>query len=186
MPAKFNRRGEEGSWSPDERDDMYRDKLRSLLKVTETGCWEYQGWCNEWGYGTMGYRGKTWMVPRLAHVLWKGPIPKGFYICHTCDNPPCANPDHLWAGKSRENLKDCVAKGRHTQANQTHCKHGHPLSGDNVRTYKHGDGKLKRHCQTCVRIGHEKQSYIEWRRAYQAKRRAAKRAQHVRTTTEPM
>jgi len=176
MPAKINRRGEEGSWSPDERDDLYRDRLRSNVKVTETGCWEWQGWLNPWRYGTTRYRKKYWMVHRLAFVLWKGAIPRGHYICHTCDNPPCLNPDHLWAGKSRENLKDCVAKGRHSQAKQTHCKHGHLLEGDNVRIVFHGsDGKWKRQCQTCVRIGHKKPSYIAWRREYQRKRRAEKR-----------
>lgn len=147
---KIKRTGVEGEWQPSPRDDHYRAKLKSLLKVCDNGCWEYQGWRNQWGYGQMGYCNDTWMVPRLAYVLWKGPIPGRQYICHTCDNPPCANPDHLFAAPSRLNLKDCVAKGRHSQANQTHCKHGHELSGDNVRFSDWG-GKTRRQCKACQR-----------------------------------
>lgn len=145
-----SRLGVVGNWSPSPKDDQYRAKLKSLLKVQENGCWEYQGWCNEWGYGTMGYCGDTWMVPRLAYVLWKGPIPVGHYICHTCDNPPCGNPSHLWPGKSRENLKDCVSKGRHAQASQTACVHGHEFTPENIRWhFEIKTGKLKRHCKAC-------------------------------------
>jgi len=142
--------GVEGEWTPSPRDDHYRAKLKSLLKVCESGCWEYQGWRNQWGYGTMGYCNDTWMVPRLAFVLWKGPIPAGHYVCHTCDNPPCANPDHLFSAVSRDNLKDCVAKGRHVQANRTVCIHGHPLTPENVRIhFEKRTGKTKRHCKRC-------------------------------------
>lgn len=73
MTAKvINRRGEQGAWSPDELDDAMRDRLRSNVKVTETGCWLWQGWCNPWGYGTTVYRKRNWMVHRLT-LLW-GPV----------------------------------------------------------------------------------------------------------------
>src|ERR1043166_767929 len=150
MTAKvINRRGEEGSWLPDELDDAIRDRLRSMVKVTDTGCWIWQGWCNPWGYGTTVYRKKNWMVHRLTFVLWKGAIPQRHYICHTCDNPPCCNPEHLWAGMSRENLKDCVAKGRHDQATRTVCVNGHPLTPENIRLHHEKTGKIKRHCKLC-------------------------------------
>ena len=37
------------------------------------------------------------------------------FVCHTCDNPKCVRPDHLFLGSNRENVDDCLAKGRWTR-----------------------------------------------------------------------
>jgi len=39
-------------------------------------------------------------------------------VCHTCDNPECANPDHLFAGTTQDNKDDCMAKGRHVKGTE--------------------------------------------------------------------
>lgn len=44
--------------------------------------------------------------------MFKGPIPEGYVVMHLCDNPPCANPEHLKAGTQNENIQDAVRKGR--------------------------------------------------------------------------
>lgn len=56
-------------------------------------------------------------VPKRAHVmsyeLANGDVPDGLHVCHTCDNPPCVNPKHLWVGTNTQNHADKDRKGRH-------------------------------------------------------------------------
>lgn len=47
-----------------------------------------------------------------AYAIYRGSIPTGLDVCHTCDVPRCVNPDHLWLGTHAQNMADCKAKGR--------------------------------------------------------------------------
>ena len=49
---------------------------------------------------------------RAAWLVTFGEIPAGMFVCHRCDNPPCCNPDHLFLGAHRDNMRDMRAKGR--------------------------------------------------------------------------
>lgn len=51
-------------------------------------------------------------VHRLSWELYNGPIPAGMYVCHRCDNKVCCNPEHLFIGSQKDNLQDCLSKGR--------------------------------------------------------------------------
>lgn len=82
--------------------------------VTPDGCWEWNGsrMRKRGGYGQIRVPGATRKVHRVAYELWVGEIPSGMIVCHSCDNPPCINPTHLWVGTHGDNAKDKVAKGR--------------------------------------------------------------------------
>lgn len=94
-----------------------KDRIRSNVKVNEeTGCWEWQKKRDQRGYGRLTIRinkkHKKAFVHRYAYELFVGPIPDGLIICHHCDNPPCCNPDHLYAGTHADNTADKIARGR--------------------------------------------------------------------------
>jgi hypothetical protein len=88
----------------------------------------------------------------LAHrASWQihyGPIPTGAIVCHSCDNPKCVNPIHLWIGTQRDNLLDAIKKGRKVGSNslKTHCINGHSFA-EHGYTYP---TRKKRACKLCM------------------------------------
>lgn len=94
------------------------DVARFWGKVRKShGCWEWTA--SRFGsgrYGQFTYTTRTGQVHAYAHrFAWEianGPIPAKHYICHTCDNPLCVRPDHLFAGTQFDNMRDASRKGR--------------------------------------------------------------------------
>jgi hypothetical protein len=77
------------------------------------GCWPFLGARDPDGYGrVMVGRDRRDKANRVAYMLTSGPIPDGLQVLHRCDNPPCCNPAHLFAGTPLDNMRDMIAKGR--------------------------------------------------------------------------
>lgn len=80
--------------------------------MNERGCWIWQGAVGVWGYGNIGVDGKTMLTHRASYEAFVGPIPENAMLLHSCDTPPCCNPDHLTPGSGSQNMFDAYARGR--------------------------------------------------------------------------
>jgi len=119
---------------------------RFISKVSPealTGCWLWTAALDGRGYGVFfdGRRSAAGnKIPAKAHrvsyQLHKGEIPAGQRVLHTCDNPACVAPHHLFLGSAKDNTQDMLRKGRANGrpdlASRDHCAKGHPFSGDNL------------------------------------------------------
>lgn len=78
----------------------------------DEGCWKWVGSINDKGYGIFTIGRLTARSHRISFYLANGPIPENMFICHTCDNPECVSPKHLFPGTALDNARDCLSKGR--------------------------------------------------------------------------
>ncbi len=141
-----------------------------------SGCWFWTGSDNTQGYGIIRRGARRLMAHRVAYELFIGKIPSGMLVCHHCDNPPCVRPDHLFIGTAKDNIRDCVSKGRSKEQKKTHCPRGHRYTAENTKIVHDG----ARNCRECAREQHrqywERKGGREAYNAYMRQRNANAKA----------
>ena len=103
-------------YTPEQR----RTWFDSMLLETANGCLEFQGSRDKDGYGRFSWtpeKGKEILIRahRWIYQVTHGPLTKNDLIMHSCDNPPCCNIKHLSLGTQKDNVQDCIAKGRRNE-----------------------------------------------------------------------
>jgi hypothetical protein len=138
--------------------------FKKVHRSGDGGCWLWTGRKDAKGYGRIAFDGITGRAHRLSFKIFNGSLPLGKVICHSCDNPSCVNPAHLFVGTVSDNAVDSAQKHRNImqtnpelnhQSAKTHCKRGHEYSGENLYTLK-PEGRKGRRCRECMRENYEK------------------------------
>jgi|SRR5687767_15862575 len=86
--------------------DSVISRFKDKVIVDENGCHIWQSTIKRDGYAQFWMDGKPQKAHHVAYLLFKGKVPVGAWICHTCDVKHCVNPDHLYAGTPKDNVGD--------------------------------------------------------------------------------
>jgi hypothetical protein len=118
-------------------EDLLRlaPKTRRLVKIMDSGCWEWQGHRLPSGHGNC----LDTSAHRSIYQRLIGPVPKHLVLDHLCQNPPCVNPNHM------EPVTQAVNVQRGRPAQMTHCHAGHEFTEANTYRPKTGG----RQCRRC-------------------------------------
>lgn len=118
----------------------------SRMYDATSGCWIWLGYLDDKGYGRFGtFAGDDakimgmGLAHRIAYRLYIGEIPSGAVVCHTCDEPRCVRPSHLFVGTQADNIRDMWRKGRarvpHRQVGEAN--HNARISWEDAKNIRH-------------------------------------------------
>lgn len=105
----------QGVKSEIESEKYKKELIERLLKnkeIDQNGCWIWQKCVKEHDYGIIRAKRRNYLAHRLSYEVFKNKKPGKKYVCHTCDNPLCINPDHLFLGDQTKNMLDAKIKKR--------------------------------------------------------------------------
>lgn len=109
---------------PDNNLDT-KQKQKFFFNIKNDTCWEWNAYRDIDGYG----RFHALQAHRCSYYFYHYIDPLELFVCHSCDNPSCVNPNHLWLGTLRDNEDDKTSKGRRVKMTST-------LSNSNILTEK--------------------------------------------------
>lgn len=116
---------------------------------TETaGCWEWTGGKNQKGYGMYRFLANGSYRTQAAHRYFyeqiNGRLPARVLVCHSCDNPSCVNPDHLFIGSNLDNMQDMRSKNRQAKWDKKKLTKLNPASALMIKhLYADGHGTIR-------------------------------------------
>jgi len=102
--------------------EKVKEQFYGKTFINSDGCWIWKGLLDRIGYGWFTLGKEDFKAHRVSYTVFKGEIPDGMLVLHTCDNPSCCNPEHLWLGTQKDNMKDCAKKERLRGMNRNSCK----------------------------------------------------------------
>lgn len=131
------------------------NKLEDLFKYRSiedrgyiTPCWIWTACKDKNGYGITRIKYDKISVHRASFIFINSPTK--LKILHKCDVSACFNPEHLFEGTQKDNIRDAVSKRRHRNSKRTHCKNGHPYTDDNTYIRIRSNGNKERRCKICA------------------------------------
>lgn len=104
----------------------WKERFESKIKIINE-CWEFNTAKDKDGYAKFWINELNRSIPahRASYILYKGEFDKNLIVCHTCDNPCCVNPNHLFLGTQKDNMTDKVFKNRQAKG-KTHRAYLYP------------------------------------------------------------
>lgn len=120
------------------------ERFEAKIYYSIDNCWYWTGSLNIFGYGMLSVTSKEKVrgAHRVSYEIFKGKIPKGLNVLHSCDNRACVNPDHLSLGTQQDNMDDMQRKGRRVTLIGERC-HNSKLNESQVREILSMKGKMR-------------------------------------------
>jgi len=92
--------------------DKTQRRFWDKVLIGGRGCWLWSTYIDEGGYGRFWLGNSMKTAHTLSYTFWNGNYDHSLDVLHTCDNPSCVNPEHLYLGTHKQNMIDMAKRGR--------------------------------------------------------------------------